>query len=138
MPKEDPPYEVGYGKPPRETRFAAGKSGNPSGRPKGSKNLATIVLQESRKKVRANGPRGPVEMTKLRAAVLQLTNKAAQGDLRAMRDLIALVQRSEEGDKSGSVSPELHASDTKVMEGLLRRLKGKRPSSTDGSSGETE
>ena len=28
-------YEVGYGKPPRHTRFANGRSGNPRGRPHG-------------------------------------------------------------------------------------------------------
>ena len=27
-------YEVGYGKPPRETRFVKGRSGNPRGRPR--------------------------------------------------------------------------------------------------------
>jgi hypothetical protein len=26
-------YEVGYGKPPRHTRFKSGQSGNPRGRP---------------------------------------------------------------------------------------------------------
>jgi Family of unknown function (DUF5681) len=28
-------YAVGYGRPPREHRFAPGRSGNPRGRPKG-------------------------------------------------------------------------------------------------------
>jgi Family of unknown function (DUF5681) len=30
-------YRVGYGKPPLETRFKQGQSGNPRGRPRGAK-----------------------------------------------------------------------------------------------------
>jgi hypothetical protein len=32
-------YRVGYGRPPLNTRFKSGHSGNPKGRPKGSKSL---------------------------------------------------------------------------------------------------
>ncbi|MGY3477315.1 DUF5681 domain-containing protein [Bradyrhizobium ottawaense] len=34
---------VGYGRPPREHQFKPGQSGNKNGRPKGSKNEATII-----------------------------------------------------------------------------------------------
>ena len=34
----DARYEVGYGKPPEASRFKPGRSGNPKGRPRGSKN----------------------------------------------------------------------------------------------------
>src|SRR5262245_12533366 len=36
---------VGYGRPPRHTRFKRGQSGNPKGRPKGSKNIRSEVCQ---------------------------------------------------------------------------------------------
>ena len=39
-------YDIGYGMPPKSTRFKKGQSGNPAGRKKGSRNLATIVRRE--------------------------------------------------------------------------------------------
>jgi hypothetical protein len=119
-------FEVGYGKPPRQTRFAAGTSGNPKGRPKGSRNLATIVLEESRQRVRVNGPRGSRSVTKIEATVMQLGNKSAQGDLRASRDFITLVQRSEESIAVGAGPVAISELDQQVMESLKRRMAGLR------------
>jgi hypothetical protein len=38
-------YQVGYGKPPQEHRFRPGQCGNRKGRPKGSKNNATLLRE---------------------------------------------------------------------------------------------
>jgi hypothetical protein len=38
-------YEVGYGKPPCQTRFRKGQSGNPKGRTAGDKNLSTLLRE---------------------------------------------------------------------------------------------
>jgi len=34
-------YEIGYRKPPAHTRFKAGQSGNPAGRPRGARKQQT-------------------------------------------------------------------------------------------------
>jgi hypothetical protein len=36
------------GNPPKHTQFRKGTSGNPRGRPKGSKNLATYLMEAAR------------------------------------------------------------------------------------------
>jgi hypothetical protein len=122
MADQDSAYTVGYGKPPRANRrFQQGVSGNPKGRPKGRKNLATVVIKESQQRVRVNGPGGSRTVTKLEAAIMQLVNKSAQGDLRASREFISLIQRSEENvDSGGSIAfSEL---DQQVIAGLRRRM----------------
>lgn len=47
MDKIDDDYQVGYGRPPKQTRFRKGKSGNPTGRPKGSNNLPASFTEVS-------------------------------------------------------------------------------------------
>ncbi len=122
MPEENPPYEVGYGKPPKSSQFTKGSSGNPKGRPKGSKNLASVFLKESRQRVRINGPHGTRTVTKLEAAAMQLSNKAAQGDLRASREFFSLVERSEERVDANAQPIEVHETDQRVMQSILKRL----------------
>jgi hypothetical protein len=70
---------VGYGKPPQHTRFKKGESGNPTGRPKGSKNLTTLLEKELKQRVviTENGRRRSI--TKQEAMVKHLVNKAVFG-----------------------------------------------------------
>ena len=48
-------YEVGYRKPPKHTRFKPGQSGNLRGRPKGTKNLKTDLMEELGEKILIRG-----------------------------------------------------------------------------------
>jgi hypothetical protein len=115
--------DVGYCNPPEHTRFRKGQSGNPHGRPKGTLNMATVLERTLREKVaiEENGRRKIV--TKLEAAVKQLTNKAASGELRALQLLAALVRSAEERGTTVAVpNSALDEVDEKVVLGILNRL----------------
>jgi len=86
---------VGYSRPPVGTRFRPGQSGNPRGRPKGARNLSTIVAAALSERVAVNENGRRRRITKLEAAVKQLVNRAASGEARATQLLLALVQANE-------------------------------------------
>jgi hypothetical protein len=75
-PVADEPYEVGFGKPPKHTQFKKGRSGNPKGRPKGSKNIFALIRKTLDANVIAKGPGGSRSMTMQEAMIRQLFNKA--------------------------------------------------------------
>jgi hypothetical protein len=91
-------YQVGYGKPPKPTRFTKGQSGNPKGRAKGSKNLSTLLTKTLNEPVVINENGRRRTITKLEAMTKQLVNTAAGGDPRAIKLLTDLLQQV--GDKA--------------------------------------
>jgi len=86
-------YKIGYGKPPKATRFKRGKSGNPKGRPKGSLNLATDLTAELGEHITVREDGRPRKVSKQRALIKSLMAKALQGDVRATTSLLALYAR---------------------------------------------
>ena len=108
--KKDGTYEIGYGKPPRRNQFQNGHSGNPKGRPRHSKNVATLAREAlyAQVEVTENGRRRRV--SKLEVGFKQLANRIAKGDLVALRLLLTIpgVQKElvELSSSSRPLTPE--------------------------------
>ena len=114
---------VGYGVPPEATRFKKGVSGNPKGRPKGSLNVATVFTKTLRERVVINEHGRRKTVTKLEAALKQLVNKAASGDLRALTQLVTLAQDAEaKQSMPGTQEPVLGDLDHEVIDGIMKRF----------------
>ena len=105
------------------TEFKKGVSGNPRGRPKGSLNVATVLTRTLREKVAINENGRRRTVTKLEAALKQLVDQAAAGDLRALRHLTALAHDAEaQQNLRDSQLQDIGELDRDVMQGILRRF----------------
>ena len=137
-PSAEGPDRVGYRNPPENTRFKKGQSGNPKGRPKGSLNMATVLAKTLREKVVINEHGQRRVVTKLEAAVKQLVNKSAAGDLAALRQLSALVQSAEEqAAQTPPSNAALSEDDQRVAQGILKRF-GNRNVGDDTDENDSE
>lgn len=85
-------YPVGYRKPPRNTRFQKGQSGNPKGRAKGSVNAEDALRRAIFEPITVKDSGKTKKMTKLEVACRQLANKAAAGDTRALKLIMQLLE----------------------------------------------
>ncbi len=124
------PFEVGFGRPPRSTRFKPGQSGNPNGRPRGAKNFAVAIEQEldSWVTVTENGRRRRI--SKREVIAKHLVNKAASGDLKAIPLLLNEV-RARENNPADAASAQVFDTpeDRKVLDGIIARIRSSLPES---------
>jgi Family of unknown function (DUF5681) len=118
-PEDKDTAAVGYGRPPRQTRFQKGRSGNPGGRPRRARDLAALlsvaldtpsVIIEEGKRRRA---------TKREVIAAQLVDRSAQADLHATKLLVDIMHKIEQPREA---EMPLDAADEKVIEALLARL----------------
>lgn len=129
----DDDYEVGYGRPPKHSRWTSGEFGNPKGRRKGARGLKTDLDAELRETltIQMNGKK--VKGTSQRLMLRTLAVRAASGDVRASRVLLDLILQIFGADDRGGKQEELSALDR----ALLSQLIGDGPE-IDRSAGDGE
>jgi hypothetical protein len=130
---------VGYGRPPKRTRYVKGQSGNPSGRPKGSQNLAAVVHTAIRQRIKVTENGRVRYTTKFEAIIAQLVNKALRGDVNATHELRYWIQFLEDSLQTNSQPMVSRENDEAVMARALERLRQTEsspapdPANTDSS-----
>jgi hypothetical protein len=87
-------YEVGYRKPPRHTQFQKGQSGNPGGRPRRlpAERLVELALYEAYRTTIVMEDGHATPMPAIQAVLRSQIESAASGNVRAQRDILAMIR----------------------------------------------
>ena len=101
----DNEYKVGYRRPPIETRFQPGNSGNPKARRrKRDMSFRALIDRMLARKITVNIDGKPKRLTRLEAIVLRQAAAAANGDFQATGILLMLKRHlARMGEKPGVV-----------------------------------
>jgi Family of unknown function (DUF5681) len=92
MPRDRvPKYHVGYRKPPIESRFKPGTSGNPNGRPAGRRNLKRAAQEVFTSKVLVRQGGKARWVTRLEALLLTTMERGLKGNDKAAQSSIKIA-----------------------------------------------
>src|SRR5215831_7958042 len=109
-------YEVGYRKPPRHTQFQKGQSGNPGGRPRRSsaERLEELALYEAYRTTIVMEDGHAIPMPAIQAVLRRQLESAASGNVRAQRDILAMIRDIERVRSIASLFEDGDADDVVV------------------------
>lgn len=126
--KPDAAYEVGYGKPPKASRFKPGQSGNPKGRKKGKKSLAQLFKDILDEKITVR--EGQILKTYSAKEVMlrQIVKGGMKGDAKAITTVIMAAKsfgliEPERDDPDAQAAMTLTEEDQEIVSRLLLQAK---------------
>jgi hypothetical protein len=126
----EPPNEddrVGYRRPPTQSRFRKGRSGNPRGRQKGVRNFPADVKRALETPVTINDKGKAKRVSTQEALILRLRERALNGNPRALDSLLALAGTHNSADGDQAVAGPTAAEDQAILEAFAEFVRASPP-----------
>jgi hypothetical protein len=118
--------KIGYRKPPQHSQFKKGKSGNPKGRPIGTKNFKTDLAEELAEQIVVHEGGRTMKITKQKAVAKTLLAGALKGNASLTNALLnTIIRFSDPRDQSDEKNSPLTEDENAALAVLEARLFGK-------------
>jgi hypothetical protein len=98
---------VGYGRPPKATQFKKGKSGNPKGRPKGSRPVGAVLQEILGQRIAVTENGKTRRLPALEVMLRRLANDAMRSEPVALKLILSLFDRYGESPEAGTRSSRM-------------------------------
>ncbi len=115
--------ESGYKNPPKHSRFQKGRSGNPAGRPKGSKNTLKLLDAVLEQKIKIQQEGKTISITKKQAMLMQLVNAAVKGEIKAIAALFPYMMQLDMKEEQSMETSKLSLKDEEILQQFLEENK---------------
>jgi len=125
-------YKVGKYRTPEWTRFQPGQSGNPNGRPKGSKSWKRVMEEELSKEVSVTEQGVEAKVSKMEALAKRLVSDALNGDAKALSELLKQVNRHLGDDQPASKDLPASEEDVRLLMKFAQRAVGAKAHKENG------
>ena len=117
-------YDVGYRRPPKATQFKKGKSGNPKGRPKGSRPIGAVLQEVLGQRISVTENGKTRRLPALEVMLRRLANDAMRNEPVALKLMLSLFDRYGESPEAGIRLDEVLAEDRAILANFLKQSPG--------------
>jgi len=112
---------VGYGRPPKATQFKKGQSGNPKGRPKGTRPVGAVLQEILGQRIAVTENGRTRRLPALEVMLRRLANDAMRSEPSALKLMLSLVDRYGDSPEAEIRFNDILAEDKEILANFLKK-----------------